>query len=71
MKTFDWEFAEKNSSKEKTAFLSTVRDSKMSEQEFLDAAAKFRLTSNNKRTFNPSKLRREYRNLVEQFGFFQ
>jgi hypothetical protein len=66
MKVFDCEIAKGMHSEGAYNFLKATHDKPMTEEEFILG---YRAVTSSKK-HNPASLRRQYRNLKQQFGFF-
>ena len=73
-KIFSWEECKKLYSPEHVQFLTDTWNKQLSEEEFIAGMQKLREFSRAKRRknklYSPNKLKKQYRNLVEIFGFF-
>jgi len=73
MKVFDWDTC--SGSKERKEYLLQNHCKKVSEEDFLKGYSELREYSTSKRILNkkysPSAIKKEYRSLVNKFGFFQ
>ena len=70
MKVFDWVEAVNHNSPEKLEFLRSTHDKKLSEAEFVALSQEVRAKSSKKRSYNPCKMRKTYKELAKNFGFF-
>lgn len=71
--TFDWEEAKAHNSAEKHAWLLANHNKQVSEDEYITAITAFRANDArpyNARRYGMSRLRSQYRQLVQKFGFF-
>ncbi len=70
MKEFDWKEAEKIHNPQKLEVLRRLYNQTVSEAEYVAETQKVRANSIKPSSFNPSKMRADYRRLKKNFGFF-